>query len=824
MEIGKIKKTEITKEMERSYLDYAMSVIVSRALPDVRDGLKPVQRRILYAMYKMGLGPSAKRTKSAKVVGETMGKYHPHGDAAIYDALVRMAQDFSLRYPLVSGQGNFGSVDGDPPAAMRYTEVRLAPISLELLSDIQKNTVEFTDNFDATLKEPVFLPAKLPNLLLMGAEGIAVGMATKIPPHNLKEVVRALVYMIEKGAVEKGKFQSPVTVDQLLRFIRGPDFPTGGEIYNPEELKNAYATGRGKITVRGKAEIKIEGKKTIIVISEIPYQVNKASLIAKIATLCKEKKIRGISALRDESDRRGIRIVVEVKRGGRANVILNNLFKYTELSTTFPCNFVVLVDRVPQTLNLKQILLHYIWHREEVIRKRSQFELEEAKRKAHILEGLKIALKFLDKVIETIKKSKNEKEAKENLIRKFNLTAIQAQAILDMPLKKLSRLEREKIEDEYQMLQQTIVYLEDLLAHPEKILQVIKEELLYLEKKYGDERRTKIVARKLEDFKEEELIPKEEVLVIITKDGYIKRLPPSTYRSQRRGGKGVLGMTTKEKDKVDQIISTSTHDFLLIFTNRGKVYSLKVYDLPEGTRKSKGKAIVNLVDLEEGEKIKAVLPIKNFAQEGFILLATEKGIVKKTRISDFKNIRSSGIIALKLKKDDQLAWAKKTEGKNEVMIITKEGKGIRFKEEDIRPMGRTAEGVRGIKLKGEDKVVVVGVVPQKEEVKDRRRKTFCDILLVSEKGLGKRTKIELFPLQKRGGVGVKAAKLTSKTGKIAAGKIVTEKDNYVIITSSLGQVIKLPLKNIPQLGRNTQGVILMRFTNPEDKVAAITTI
>lgn len=822
MEVGKVKKTEITKEMERSYLDYAMSVIVSRALPDIRDGLKPVQRRILYAMYKMGLLPSAKRTKSAKVVGETMGKYHPHGDTAIYDALVRMAQEFSLRYPLISGQGNFGSLDNDPPAAMRYTEVRLAPISLELLADIQKNTVEFVDNFDATLKEPLYLPAKLPNLLLMGAEGIAVGMATKIPPHNLKEVIQALVYMIERGRVKEDKFHSEVSIEELMKFIKGPDFPTGGEIYNPEEIKNAYASGRGKIVVRGKVEIETERQKAKIIISELPYQVNKASLVAKIATLCKEKKIRGITALRDESDRKGIRIVIEISRGKRPKVILNNLFKYTELSTTFPCNFVILVNQVPQTLNLKQILLHYIEHRQRVVKKRSKFELEEAKRKAHILEGLKIALKFLDEVIETIKKSENEEKAKKNLMTRFGLTALQAQAILDMPLKKLSRLEREKIEDEYQMLKQTIVYLEDLLAHPEKILEVIKKELLYLEKKYGDARRTKILPKRVKEFREEELIPKEEALVILTEDGYIKRLPPSTYRIQKRGGKGVLGMKTKEKDRVSQILSTSTHDHLFLFTNRGKVYSLRVYDLPEGTRKSRGKSIVNFVDLGEGEKIKALLAVSDPRKKGFFLLATEKGLVKKTAISQLQNIRSSGIIAIKLKKGDQVVGVGKTTGEDEILIITRKGKGIRFSEEDIRPLGRGTEGVRGIQLKKNDQVIGVEIIPKLRQ-QQLKRKTFCDLFLVTERGMGKRTPIELFPRQKRGGVGVKTAKLTDKTGLISACRIVTETNQQAIITSKMGQIIKLPLKNIPRISRNTQGVILMRLAE-EDKLIALTTI
>ena len=837
MDIGKVQPTEITREMEKSYLDYAMSVIVSRALPDVRDGLKPVHRRILYSMHQMGLSPASKRTKSAKVVGDCMGKYHPHGDAAIYDALVRMAQDFSMRYPLVSGQGNFGSTDGDPPAAMRYTEVKLAPISQEMLTDIEKNTVEFTDNFDATLKEPLFLPAKLPNLLLMGAEGIAVGMATKIPPHNLGEVVEALIFMIDHGKISNippptSKFESDVSTDQLLKFVKGPDFPTGGEIYDIEEIKNAYATGRGKIIVRGKAEIEEARKKFSIIIRQLPYQVNKSSLVAKIAQLVRDKKINGVADIRDESDRRGIRVVVELKRGSRPKAILNSLYEYTELQTTFPCNFVVLVDGVPKTLNLKQILTCYIYHRQEIVTKRSIFELEQSKKRAHVLEGLKIALKFLDEVIATIKKSKTVETAKTNLMEKFKLTEIQAQAILDMQLKKLAHLEQQKLQDEYQMVQETIAYLTDLLAHPQKILKVIRGELKQLAKKYADGRRTEIFPQKLGEFKKEDLIPKEEVIITTTEDGYIKRLPVGIYKTQRRGGKGVIGMTIKQEDKVADILTASTHDEILFFTNTGRVFSQKVHQLPEGPRRSKGQAIVNLIDLREQEKITAILPINLglVAHDipkatSYLLMATQKGTVKRTKIADFANIRSTGIIALKLKKGDQLGWVKPTKGDNQVMLITSFGKSIRFQESDVRSMGRTAAGVRGIKLKKGDFVTSCEVFLKRfQKPKDKRRKSFYDLLVVSQKGLGKRTPIELFPVQKRGGVGVKVAKVTQKTGAVIASQLTTQKDKQVVLTSRLGQVIKLPLKNIPQLGRNTQGVILMRFTDPKDSVAAMTTI
>jgi len=844
--IGQIKPVEITEEVKKSYLDYAMSVIVARALPDVRDGLKPVHRRILYAMYQMGLIPPAKHTKSAKIVGETMGKYHPHGDIAIYDTLVRLAQDFSMRYPLVDGQGNFGSVDGDPPAAMRYTEARLAPIAQELLADLEKNTVEMIDNFDSTLKEPVFLPAKLPNLLLMGSEGIAVGMATKIPPHNLGEVIDALVFIIEKGKVIlpqaeikkielneedlanralAAKFESDTTPEQLLKIIKGPDFPTGGVIYNKNDILQAYNTGRGKVIVRGIAIIEeTKNDKFRIVIKEIPYQVNKAQLVAKIAFLVKEKKLEGIADIRDESDRRGLRVVLDLKKYAKPHVILNNLYKHTSLQTSFPFNMVALVDGIPQTLNLKQILLEFVRHRQRVVVKRTAFDLEAAKRRAHILEGLKIALDNLDAVIQTIKKSSTVEEARINLMEKFNLSEIQAQAILEMQLRRLAALERKKIEEEYKQVNKQIEYLTSLLLNPKRILKVITDELIELKEKYKDPRRTKICPQVVDQFSEEDLIPKENCLVILTKSGYIKRSPPGTYRSQRRGGKGVSGMTTKETDEILYLFSCGTHDNILFFTNKGRVFSTKAWDIPEGSRQSKGQAVINLINIEQDEKIQAVLPISQEEKEiKFLLMVTKKGIIKKTAAQNFRNIRSSGLIAIKLDLGDELCWVRPTNGENQVFLVTYLGKSIRFKETDVRPTGRDTRGVKGIILKKGDWVVGMEVLPSlTEKPKDKRRKFFQDILVVMEKGLGKRTPLNHYPLQKRGGVGVKVAKITKKTGNLVCSRLVNQDISQIILTSKRAQIIKLPLKNIPRLSRDTQGVILMRFSRPEDSIAAVT--
>lgn len=860
--IGKVKPVEITQEMEKAYLDYAMSVIVARALPDVRDGLKPVHRRILYAMHQMGLTPGGKYTKSAKIVGEVLGKYHPHGDAPVYEALVRMAQDFSMRYPLIDGQGNFGSIDGDPPAAMRYTEARMAKITQEMLADIKKETVEFVDNFDATLKEPTVLPARIPNLLLNGADGIAVGMATKIPPHNLKEVVEALIYMLDRGQLEKieepkeveikklpldrkktaeevimeevnqlaawrFEFETEVSSKELLKFIKGPDFPTGGQIFDQEAITQVYTTGRGKIPVRGKAEIEEgRGGKFQIIISEIPYQVNKAELVAKIANLVKEKKIIGISDLRDESDRRGIRVVVELKRAARPKSVLNKLYKYTNLQTSYPANLVALVDGVPQTLNLRQILLLYLRHRHEIVRRRTIFEFREAKFRAHILEGLKIALDNLDEVIETIKKSKDAETAKINLMEKFGLTDIQATAILDMQLRRLAALERQKIEAEYEEVKKRLDELRILLTKPEAMIKVIRDELTEIKEKYGDERRTKVFGQKLGEFSEEDLIPNEEVIVTATKTGYIKRVPRGTYRTQRRGGKGVTGMTTKEEDEIEHLISCFTHDYLLFFTNKGRVFQLRVWEIPAGTRQAKGQAIINLINIDQGEKIQAIVKraAKPAKEEKFIFMATKKGLVKRTPLEKFAHIRSSGIIAIKLRADDELTWAKITDGKSQVFLVTKNGKCIRFSEKDVRPMGREAQGVKGINLKAGDEVVSMDIIPENlPQPKDKRRRVFRHLLVVTENGIGKRTDVYQYPLQKRGGVGVKVANLTGKTGKVACAQVIDETTGQVVLTSRQAQVIKLPVKNIPVLGRATQGVILMRLKKDAgDTVATFT--
>ena len=859
MDIGKIQSTEITSELSRSYLDYAMSVIVSRALPDVRDGLKPVHRRILYAMHLMGLHYSQSgTTKSAKVVGEVLGKYHPHGDSSVYEATVRLAQTFSMRYPLVHGQGNFGSVDGDPAAAMRYTEVKLAKIADAMLMDIEKDTCDFTDTFDATMKEPVYLPALLPNLLLMGSEGIAVGMATKIPPHNLNEVVDAIVEMIKQGRVvtegtaQKDQtdfvikkielvasgqskaltevevdpssisFETDIDIEGLTKFIPGPDFPTGGAIYDANSLKEVYATGRGRIVVRGIAEI-VEGAKgkQQIIITELPYQVNKAELVAKIADLVKDKKIVGISDLRDESDKDGMRVVVDLKRDGKPKSVLNNLFKHTKLQSSFPANFVALVDGTPHTLNLKQILSEFVKHRQKVVTRRTIFDLTEAKKRAHILEGLKIALDNLDAVIKTIRESKTQDDAKINLIKRFGLSEIQATAILDMQLRRLAALEREKIEKEYAEIEKLITELIAILRDPQKVLDIIVKELGELREKYGDARRTKIYKSALGEISEEDLVAKEETLITITKTGYIKRLSATSYRAQRRGGKGVIGMTTKEEDEIEHIISASTHDNILFFTNKGRVFGTRAWEIPETSRQAKGQALVNLLNLESGEEIRSVLPLSKEGGIKNLIMATKCGIIKKTNISEFENLRASGLIAIKLRSDDQLISVHPTGGDDHIILLTKDAKSIRFPEANVRPMGRATTGVTGIKMEAGDELIGMEVFPGKETIPaDKRKKYFRDILTIAEKGLGKRTPIHLFPVQKRAGKGVKAAIVTDKTGDLKAAAMVTQSYDQVIITSKMGQVIKLPLKNIPELGRATQGVILMRFADKGDSVAA----
>ncbi|MBI5620324.1 DNA gyrase subunit A [Candidatus Gottesmanbacteria bacterium] len=845
MNIGKVVPSEIVTEMQRAYLDYAMSVIVARALPDVRDGLKPVHRRILYAMHALGLTHASRYTKSAKVVGEVLGKFHPHGDAPVYEAMVRLAQNFAMRYMLIDGQGNFGSVDGDPPAAMRYTEARLSAIASEMLLDIEKDTVKFSPNFDNTIKEPDFLPAKLPNLLLMGSEGIAVGMATKIPPHNLTEVADAIIAMIDKAKISRimnkdvqppsplipdSKFliHSDITVEDLMEHIQGPDFPTGGQIYDSTEIKNAYATGKGKIVMRGKAEIEDIGQgKSAIIISELPYQVNKALLVIKIADLVKDKKIEGISDLRDESDRRGIRVYVELKRDAKPKQVLNNLYKHTNLQMTFPVNMVALVDNTPQTCSLKLILEEHIKHRHDVVRRRSEFELKEARAREHILEGLKIAVDHIDEVISIIKKSASADEAKTKLMTRFKLSEIQTIAILDMQLRRLAALERQKIEDELAMIRETIAYLMDLLEHPEKILKVVKEELLKLKEKYGDNRKTKVFKSKVGEFSDEQLIPNEEVIITMSQTGYIKRVPRTTFKMQERGGKGVIGMATKEEDAIDQLIVAQTHDNMLFITDRGRVYQVRVWDIPEASRQSKGQAVVNLINIESGERVTSILAysLKKDEQKEqgvkFILMATKNGTVKKSKLTEYENIRRSGIVAIKLESgsprgeaSDELAWARLTSGDDDILLVTHEGKSIRFGETEVRPTARDTMGVRGVLLTKGDFVVSVDVI-------DTHTKG-ADFLTVMEKGIGKKTAIRDFPKQRRGGQGIKVAQVKDKTGKVVVSQIVPSDCESVILTSTKGQVVKLPITSVPRLGRATSGVILMRFTDKSDTIAAAT--
>ncbi|MEX0616800.1 MAG: DNA gyrase subunit A [Candidatus Woykebacteria bacterium] len=803
--LGKIAPVEIVDEMQRSYLDYAMSVIVSRALPDVRDGLKPVHRRILYAMHEIGLTHSAKYRKSATVVGEVLGKYHPHGDSPVYDALVRLAQNFAMRYPLVDGQGNFGSVDGDPPAAMRYTEARMAEIANELLDDLEKDTVNFVDNFDATRKEPNVLPGKLPNLLLNGSAGIAVGMATNIPPHNLVEVCDAIIFLIDNPEAD---------VEQLMNFIKGPDFPTGGAIFDINEITAAYATGKGRIVMRAKAEIEEDrmGKFKIIV-SEIPYQVNKSLLIAKVADLVKDKKLDGISDLRDESDRRGMRIVFELKRDAKPKNLLNQLYKHTAMQLAFNVNTVALVNGTPQTLTLKQILSEYIRHRQEVVIRRTKFELEAAKRRAHILEGLKIALDHLDAVIKTIRESANADIARTNLMEKFKLTEIQATAILDMQLRRLAALERKQIEDEYKQVLKTIAHLEDLLASPKKILAVISKELTEIKEKYGDERRTRVYKQGVGEFSEEDLIPSEQAIVTVTKEGYIKRSPTSTFRTQARGGRGVSGLTMKDEDQVANIFSANTHDSIMFFTNKGKVYQLKIYDLPEGSRFSKGQAVVNLIEIEQGEMVTSIINIPKNIKTGYLFMATKKGIVKKTDIKEFANIRRSGIISINLASGDELSWVTMTGGTDNIIMVTKTGMSIYFSEKDVRTMGRPTAGVLGIRLKEGDELISM----------DKATKDHL-LLVVTQKGFGKKSRLSDWPLQRRSGSGVKAAEIVARNGKVVGGIILEKEDSDFIITSQGGQVIKSPLKGVPTLTRQTQGVILIRLAKKDDVVAAVTSI
>lgn len=795
----KIVTRYIEDEMKSSYLDYAMSVIVGRALPDVRDGLKPVHRRIFYAMNQMGLSPEKPYRKSARIVGEVMGKYHPHGDVAIYDTIVRMAQDFSLRYPLIDGQGNFGSIDDDPPAAMRYTEVKLSKIATEILRDIDKETVDFSPNFDDSLKEPQVLPTALPNLLVNGSSGIAVGMATNIPPHNLGEIVDGTIKVMENPEI---------SIEELMQVIGGPDFPTGGIIFGQDGVREAYATGRGIITLRGKANIEKQpqGKEKII-ISEIPYQINKKALLQKIAALVNEKQIEGISDLRDESDRDGMRIVIDLKRGEEASVVINQLYKQTQLQTTFGIIFLSLINNQPQVLGIKSLIQHFIDFRREIVRKRTDYELRKAEDRAHILEGLKIALSRIDEVIATIKASKGVPEARQALMTKFSLSEIQAQAILDMRLQKLTGLEQEKIEAEYLELIKQIARLKFILENEPEILQIIKEELLGLKEKYGDERRTEIIEKGVQ-LNIEDLIAEEEMIITISHAGYIKRLPVTTYRRQRRGGRGLSGMKTKEEDFVEHLFIGGTHDYILFFTNLGRVYWLKVYQIPEAGRLSKGRAIVNLLEVGKDEKVEAFIPVKDFETGRFLFMATKKGVVKKTPLSAYKHPRAKGIVGLGLGEGDELIQVEVTTGQDEIILSASQGKSIRFREEDVRPTGRSARGVRGITLARNDEVVGMAVV--------RRGLT---LLTVTANGYGKRTELSNYRTQKRGGSGLIDIKTTKRNGEVVSACEVGDQDEFMIMTES-GMVIRTCASDISVIGRNTQGVRLIRI-DEEDQVVSI---
>jgi len=791
--------------MEDSYLRYSMSVIVARALPDVRDGLKPVHRRILYSMDKNGWRPGSKFVKSARITGDVMGKYHPHGDVAIYDAMVRLAQNWSTRYLLVDGQGNFGSMDGDPPAAQRYTEARMAKAGQVLLEDIDKETVPFRDNYDGSDVEPEVLPAKLPNLLLNGQMGIAVGMATNIPPHNLNEVIDACVALIDKPST---------TLDELLVHIKGPDFPTGGIVYGKESIKSAFATGRGGVVLRGMASVEeAQNGKNCIIITEIPYTMNKASLIEKIAELVKDKKIIGISDIRDESARGNVKIVIDLRKDAYPKKILNQLYKLTPLQMTFHYNMVALIDGIqPRILGLSDILQEYIKHRQTVVRRRTEFELRKAKERAHILEGLKIALDHIDEVIATIRASQTAEEAQINLIKKFKLSEIQAKAILAMQLRTLAGLERKKIEDELDALLKLIKELKDLLADEKRILKIVKTELLEMKKQFGDERRTKIVPQELNKMSDEDLIPDEQVAVTLTSANYIKRSKLSEYRKQHRGGKGKRGMVTREEDVIEHVVNASTHDYLLFFTNKGRVFRLKTYEVPATNLSAKGVALVNLLQLQPEEKVSSVININKGDKEGFLFMCTVRGVVKKTSFSQYKNVRSTGLIAINLDSGDELRWIHMTSGNDEIIISTSLGQAIRFNEENVRPMGRVSRGVRGIRLRPDDEVIGMDTVKQGSS-----------IFVISKYGYGKRTKVDQFTTHARGGVGIRSAVVNKKTGNLIGVKTLTVDLEEVIIISQQGQTIRLGLKNISSLGRATQGVRIMRL-NDGDEVVSLTLV
>lgn len=810
--VGKLIAAPIAEEVKQSYLEYAMSVIVSRALPDVRDGFKPVHRRIMYAMWDIGLKHSGRFRKSAHVVGEVMAKYHPHGDAAIYDSMVRMAQDFSMRQVFVDGQGNFGSMDGDSAAAMRYTEAKLASLAEEMLIDIDKNTVDFTPTYDGSHQEPAVLPSKVPNLLLNGTMGIAVGMSTCIAPHNLGELCDGVSLLIEKPKA---------TVEDLCEIIKGPDFPTGGIIYNKKDIAAVFATGKGGIVIRAKAEInETKAGHFQIIVSEVPYQVNKATLLEKIAELVQEKKIEGIKDLRDESNKDGVRVVVDLKKDSYPKKVLNQLFKMTELQTTFHTNMLALVDGIqPRILNLKTILEEFIKHRQVVIRRRTEFDLAKAQDRAHILDGLKMALDKIDMVIKTIRASNDKDEAKINLIKKFQFSDRQATAILEMKLQQLANLEAQKIEDELKEKKAIIKELQSILASAPKILGIIKTEVKEIKDKYADERRTQIVSHGIKDFTVEDLVPNEPTIIMTTTDGYIKRLPPDTFRQQSRGGKGIIGVTTKEEESVEMLQMTNTHDNILFFTNRGRAFQLMAYDVPQGSRTAKGQALVNFLQLAPNEKVTTMLAMAAINDAKYLVMVTKKGLIKKSLLTDFSNVRRSGLIALKLKGDDSMEWVKPSTGHDEISIITLRGQAIRFEEGDVRPMGRTAAGVRGVRLHDKDEVIAMDIV-------DPANKNL-ELLTVGENGVGKRTPLAQYKVQGRGGSGIKTAEITQKTGNLIHARIVdgSKEDKYdLLMMSAKGVVIRMSLKTVSISGRATQGVRLMRFKEENDRVASVTLI
>ncbi len=801
---GTVHPVDINHEMRTAYLDYAMSVIVSRALPDARDGLKPVQRRILYAMYDMGIRPNSPYKKSARIVGEVLGKYHPHGDQSVYEAMARLAQDFSLRYLLVDGQGNFGSVDGDPPAAMRYTEARLAHLAMEMAVDIDKETVDWGSNFDGTLEEPLVMPAKLPNLLINGSSGIAVGMATNIPPHNLREVVDALIFLIDNW-----ERQEEIGIEELMAHIQGPDFPTGGIIMGRESIIQAYATGRGKLTVRAVANIEeMKGGRFRIVITEIPYQLNKTSLLERIAELVRSEKLDEISDLRDESDKRGMSIVIELKRGAQPYKALNRLYKYTPLQSTFGIQLLALVNSEPRLLPLKRLLLIFLEHRIEIIIRRAEYDLKQARARAHILEGLLIALDHLDEVIRTIRESPDVDTARTRLMERFALSEIQAQAILDMPLRRLTALERQKIIDEHDALMKQIAYLEGLLVSPEEQRDVIREELVELAERYGDARRTHITAYAEKEFGDEDFVDEERVLIPITQRGYIKRVPSDVYRTQGRGGRGVMGMTTRDEDAIIYMFSANTLNTLLFFTDQGKVFQERVYQIPEADRTAKGSLIAGILALGAEERVTAVLPVDEFSDGHYLMMVTRRGWIKRVALNEFAAVRPSGLIALNLEEGDLLGWVRMTQGHDDVVIVTEQGTAIRFNEKDVRPMGRTARGVTAIRLEEGDAITSMEVV-----------EPGGDLFIATVKGYGRRTALDEFRVQSRGGKGVQAYKVTKRTGPVTSARVVQPQDEITLISEG-GLILRTPVSRIPQMGRYSQGVALMDLKEG-DRVASV---